>query len=372
MIEHIDPDKCTGCGICEDICPLDTIRIDPIQESWSPCRQLCPAGVDIRGLLYYVKNSMIEKASSYLQTFLPFPAITGILCHHPCEKGCVRKKVDEAINIHMIEKYLGDYLLKQEPKPTPVLHAQKIAVVGSGPAGMTAAHSFLDMGYRVSVFEKSPKIGGAFLNEVRQGRLGAEVLDAEIDRLKSKGAIFIENTCVSKDLGFKDLKEMRFKAVFMAPGTESKLLERLGIHQNDVSTNEPQLNKAYELGVFTEEDLLKAKLPLIKAVSVAKKGACRIDRFLQGRTRQTIQEAKKVRNIPGSGIQTKPRMDDKSGIDENAIREESLRCMSCGSIARIAHPEDCMTCFECEVECPANAITVHPFKEKLPLSLKLE
>ena len=107
MIQNIDANKCTGCGICVEVCPLDTIRLDPFQEAYPPCRQSCPAGVDVRGFLFYFKQGMMEEASAYLENFLPFPAITGLLCDHPCEKACARKGVDQAINIHGLEYYAG-------------------------------------------------------------------------------------------------------------------------------------------------------------------------------------------------------------------------------------------------------------------------
>ena len=164
MISHIDPDKCTGCGICEEVCPLDTIRLDPFQEAYPPCRQFCPAGVDVRAFLYYYKKGMMSEASACLQDFLPFPAITGLLCHHPCEKACARKRVDQAVNIHGLEYYFGTEIFPKRISAKPSLNAETIAVIGSGPTGLSAAYFLNKRGYTITIFESGAEFGGSFLN----------------------------------------------------------------------------------------------------------------------------------------------------------------------------------------------------------------
>lgn len=372
MIKHIDSLKCTGCGICVDVCPLDTLRLDPFTEAIPPCRQACPADVDVRGVIHYLKMDMIEESARLLQLTLPYPSITGRLCNYPCEKACARKRVDESVNIHALERHAGDVLLSQEPVRSIILHAQKIAVIGSGPAGLACAYYLSKMGYQVTVFEKQAQLGGSFLSEVIEGRLNGELLDAEINRLNKMGVVFSANTCISKDVGPRELKEMRYKAIFLAPGTGSDFSLDPAIRENDAAAIQSTLKDANTSGIFTEVDLLTKKMPLIKAIAAAKKAAARIDRYLQEKSPATEQKVKKARNIPNHGIKPKVRIEDKEGFDEDGAREEALRCMSCGSLALIAYPEDCMTCFECEVECPVHAVTVHPFKEELPLSLDLE
>ena len=360
MIENIDPSKCTGCGICVEVCPLDTLRLNPFTKETPPCQQACPAGVDIRGFLYYIQNDMPEAAARLLDQALPYPSIVGRLCAYPCEKACARKKVDDPLNIHALEEYLGDYLLAQKLKPLNIRHAAKVAVIGSGPVGMAAAHYLRWLGYRVTVFEKEDQIGGSILREVNAGRLNGDILNAEIQRLKQRGVTFTVNTCFSKDFGFGEIADLRFSDVFLALGAGSDALNMKSL--KDIQ------------GVFLEKDFLSEETPLIKAIASAKTAAIRIDRYLQRQDATETHKTKPERavNIPGTGIKIKPRLEEENGFDDNTAEMEALRCMSCGSLAYIAYPEDCMTCYDCEVQCPSDAIKVHPFKEVLPLSLALD
>jgi len=360
MIENIDDSKCTGCGICVDVCPLDTLRLNPFTKRTPPCQLACPAGVDIRGFINYIKQDMVEASARLLNQALPYPSIVGRLCTYPCEKACARKKVDDPLNIHRLEEYLGDYLLAQQPEPPSIRHAPKVAVIGSGPVGMAAAHYLRLLGYLVTIFEKEDQIGGSFLRETNAGSLNGEILDAEIQRLKKMGVTFIVNTCLSRDFGIREIADLRFGAVFLAPGVNSDALS---------------MNSLEEVGgLFFERDILSKEIPLIKAIALAKTASIRISRYLQRQDAIGTNKSKADRavNIPKTGIALKPRLEKKNGFDDNAAEEEALRCMSCGSLAYIAYPEDCMTCYDCEVQCPADAIKVHPFKEILPLSLALD
>lgn len=360
MIENIDASKCTGCGICVDVCPLDTLRLNPFTKRTPPCQLACPAGVDIRGFINYIKQDMLEASARLLDQALPYPSIVGRLCTYPCEKACARKKVDDPLNIHRLEEYLGDYLLSQQPEPVNFRHALKVAVIGSGPVGLAAAHYLCWLGYMVTIFEKKGQIGGSFLREVNAGRLKGEILDAEIQRLKKMGVTFTVNTGLSKDFGFVEIADLRFGAVFMAPGVNSDALSMHALEGMD--------------SVFFKKVILSKRVPLIKAIASAKTAANRIDRQLQRQDAEEMQGDKPDRavNIPRTGIKPEPRLEEDNGFDDNTAEKEALRCMSCGSLAYIAYPEDCMTCYDCEVQCPADAIKVHPFKEVLPLSLALD
>ena len=112
MIHSIDPAACTGCGTCTKTCPLDVFRLEPAQEALSPCMAACPAGVDIRGNHYLIQQGHLGEAARRYRSVQPFPAITGRVCFHPCEKKCARNHVDEAVNINAVEQIMGDWDLK--------------------------------------------------------------------------------------------------------------------------------------------------------------------------------------------------------------------------------------------------------------------
>ena len=190
MIEKIDNNKCTGCGICAAVCPLDTIRVDPFQKKVPPCQFSCPAMVDIRGYIHFLKNRMPWEASHILGKYLPYPAITGRLCHHPCELKCARTAVDEAVDINGLERYVGDNMLVKGPDLEPRIHAGKVAVVGSGAAGLAAAYFLVRLGYGVTVFEGRDEIGGMLKDEVRKNRLPKDILEAQVKYMGDMGVEF--------------------------------------------------------------------------------------------------------------------------------------------------------------------------------------
>ena len=160
MISSIDPEKCTGCGTCFKSCPLDVFRLDTEQREISPCTHACPAATDIPAWHYLLQQGRSEDALDVLKRTMPLPAVTGRFCFHPCESACTRKDVDEALNINALEQFLGDYDLHDAPRQPSVRHLARIAVAGSGPAGLSCAWFLASAGYPVTVFEALPEPGG--------------------------------------------------------------------------------------------------------------------------------------------------------------------------------------------------------------------
>lgn len=220
MITKIDNTKCTGCGVCVEICPLDTLRLDTFQEEVAPCQGACPAGVDIRGYIYLLKQGRFDEAIKLIREALPFPAVTGCVCLHPCESECARKEVDDAVNINCLERFVADYWLKEKPEALPRLHVAKVAIVGSGPAGLAAAYFLTKMGYAVTVFESLSELGGMLRVGIPEYRLPRDVLDAQINYIRDMGVELKTNTTIGKDLTIDDLKDRGYKAMFFAIGAQ--------------------------------------------------------------------------------------------------------------------------------------------------------
>jgi NADPH-dependent glutamate synthase beta subunit-like oxidoreductase/NAD-dependent dihydropyrimidine dehydrogenase PreA subunit len=374
MIQQIDPQKCTGCGICVSVCPLDTLRLAPFQETYPPCRQRCPAGVDVRGFLFYFKQGMLDEAYAFLHEFLPFPAITGLLCHHPCEKACARNAVDQAINIHGIEYYFGRSSAYRRSLPLPLLHPEKIAVIGSGPAGLSAAYFMRKMGYTVTVFESDDRFGGALLKEVSEKRLPLDILNAEVSSLERMGISFVNRSKLFKVMKFNDLWDQRYSAVCLAPGIATEFTDQIPTDDKKHIIPDPVTLETKVDGVFACGGAVTGNLSIVDTIAHGKRAAVSMDRFLRKEVQLSEKglHIKKVKRIPRDGIRKEARLDPAGGLNDLSAAMEAQRCMSCGSLAYIAHPEDCMTCFECEVKCPSNAIKVHPFKEILPMTLAIK
>jgi NADPH-dependent glutamate synthase beta subunit-like oxidoreductase len=162
MLRNIDQEKCIGCGACFKTCGLDVFRLNTNQAEMPPCQNACPAGVDIRAYVHLLQQGRIREAASVLMETNPIPALTGRTCHRFCEKKCARSKVDEAVNVNGLEQFVGDWVLTHRPKATPVTRTGRVAVIGSGAAGLSGAYFLNRYGFSVTVFEQAEKPGGLF------------------------------------------------------------------------------------------------------------------------------------------------------------------------------------------------------------------
>ncbi|MFC1905960.1 FAD-dependent oxidoreductase [Chloroflexota bacterium] len=190
-----------------------------------PCQAACPLHMDIREYVDLVAQGKIMEALQVIRSTNPFPSICAYVCTHACEDACRRCQVDSAVSIKAIKRFAlefgGDRMIQTEAKTT---HAEKVAIVGSGPAGLACAYYLRNMGYEVTVFEAHSEIGGMLRVGIPQYRLPREVLDIEEQRLIQMGVEIRTNTrVVSLELLF----EMGYKAVFITIGAHQSL--RLGI-----------------------------------------------------------------------------------------------------------------------------------------------
>jgi 2-oxoacid:acceptor oxidoreductase gamma subunit (pyruvate/2-ketoisovalerate family) len=183
----------------------------------APCTDKCPAGIKIRDYLELVEDGKFSAARQLLLEDNPLPAITGRVCYHPCESGCNRKNFDAAVAVHAIERFTGDFGQDTEANVVNP-SAPKIAVIGSGPAGLSAAYYLAKKNYSVTIFEALPVSGGMLRVGIPEYRLPGAVLDAEISRIVKMGVEIKNNITLGKDITIDKLLKQGYRAVFIASG----------------------------------------------------------------------------------------------------------------------------------------------------------
>lgn len=248
---YIDLSKCTACGECAKVCPVERPNDYDLGLSTrkaifkrypqaipsgyaiqkldtAPCRMGCPANLNVQGYVAMVKEGKYREAVEIIMRDLPFPGVLGRVCPHRCEESCRRKQVDQPISIREIKRVAADHAPVTElPVPAIDRKEDRVAIVGSGPAGLTAAYFLALDGYKVTVYEAMPEPGGMMRYGIPEHRLPRSVLDCEIENLKRFGVEIQTNVRIGKDVTLKELREHGAKAVFVATGAWKGL--RLGI-----------------------------------------------------------------------------------------------------------------------------------------------
>ncbi len=288
---YIDVDKCTGCGDCEKACPVEvpseydlnlsirkaTYRPFPQavpnkftieKRGHPPCRVACPAGVNAQGYVALISQGKFKEALEVLRKTMPFAGVCGRVCLHPCEKECERGQVDEPVSIRSLKRFMADYELRVgREKATPVEKTKKdkVAVIGSGPAGLACAYDLVRNGYAVTVFEAAPQAGGLLRYGIPEYRLPNNVLDNEISYIEELGVEIKTNNTV-KD--FAELFNKGYKAIFLGAG--AWLSQKAGIPNEDAKGVLHALN-------FLKQANAEEKVELGNKVAVIGGGNAAID-----------------------------------------------------------------------------------------------
>ncbi|MBM4433399.1 MAG: FAD-binding protein, partial [Chloroflexi bacterium] len=224
----------------------------------APCQHTCPVELDIPGYVSLIKEGRFEESYRLIRQRNPFPSICGRVCNHPCETKCRRGQLDEPVSIRHLKRFAADYVYEKGLEYLPPIAEKKeerIAIVGAGPAGLSAANDLTRHGYQVTVFEALPVAGGMMAVGIPEYRLPRDILNREIDVIRKMGVDIRLNTPVDDvDALLKD----RYRAVFIAAGAHKG--DNMGIAGEDIE------------GVYDAIDFLR-KINLGKEVKVGKKVA---------------------------------------------------------------------------------------------------
>ena len=251
---YVIEEKCTACNDCAEVCPVPMLNEfdmglgkrkaiyrpfpQAIPNSYSidkkgipACKAACPAGVNVQGYIALIREGKFKEALKLIRKNNPLPLICGRVCFHQCETECERGSFDDPVAINALKRFLTDWELehKEQKKVVsfPKKQEEKIAIVGSGPAGLTAAHELVALGYEVTIFESSPKPGGMLMTGIPEYRLPKKLLEIEIKRIQDLGVKINTNITVGKDFTINQLKQKGFKAILLAIGAQKS--RKLGI-----------------------------------------------------------------------------------------------------------------------------------------------
>ncbi len=241
----IDIKKCTSCGECVSVCTVDLSNSFELGMSnkkavykqypqaapnafaitktgTAPCKNACPAHVHTQGYIALAKARKFKEALDLIRKDLPLPSICGRVCAHPCEDACYRGERDKPVSIRSIKRYVADFeqQIEEQRATSPLVldSSRKVAVVGSGPAGLSAAYFLAKAGCFVTVFESMPKPGGMMRYGVPDYRLSSEAVDRDINYILSLGVELKTNVTVGKDISISDLAAQQYKKIFIATG----------------------------------------------------------------------------------------------------------------------------------------------------------
>ena len=223
----LEESGCKFCTACVEVCPTGalmdkSVRPGKKEEDLVPCKEACPAHIDVPAYLRLVAAGKRDEANAVIRERVPFPGVLGRVCIHPCEEACRRGEVNEPISICALKRYAadGDGGLWKKNTRVGTDTGKKVAVVGAGPAGLSAAFYLRKQGHGVTVFDARTKAGGMMRYGIPKYRLPEDLMDREVGEIFQLGVEFKANHTLGKDFTLEELKEDGFEAVFLAPGAQ--------------------------------------------------------------------------------------------------------------------------------------------------------
>ncbi len=235
----VDEVKKAMCRWCHCFCRIDVhteneklikTEYDPtdprLDTTWPPsppCSTACPAGLDVQGYIAMIRNGQYREALNLIKYDVPLPGVIGRICNHPCEAECDRALIDEAVSICALKRFVADQVKEGEQPPKVAAREEKIAIIGSGPAGLTCAYYLARQGYQVTIFEALPVAGGMLAASIPEYRLPKDVLQKELRSITNLGVEIKTNSPINQDFTLENLFSQGYRAVFIGVGAQRSI-----------------------------------------------------------------------------------------------------------------------------------------------------
>ena len=235
----VDQELCTGCGTCERVCPKNIIKLTSssgrlqhlyqTDECTAPCQRTCPAEIRIPEYIQAIAEGEFRKAVEIIKLNNPFPLVCGHICPHPCEYECRRGLVDEPISINHLKRFAADYEMSIGERIVPPnlpSTGKRVAVIGGGAEGLSAAYFLARLGHSPTVYEAQPQLGGLLRTVIADYRLPMNVLDWEIEAIMESGVTAKTGVKMGRDFDLEDLLKEDYDTVVLAAGGWDSLMLR--------------------------------------------------------------------------------------------------------------------------------------------------
>ncbi len=330
---------------------LELLLSDHVGDCIAPCQVACPAHMDIPLMLRQVAAGDLRAAITTIKKDIALPAVLGRVCPELCERACRRREVDSPAAICQVKRYVADVDLASSAPYLPVCKPtseKKVAIVGAGPTGLSAAWHLIQAGHVCVVFDEHEKPGGRLRYDPEvagdEARLPPDLLDAEIDVIETLGATFRVGVRVGRDVSLADLQS-EFDAVLVATGPLAETdTECLGLPVSRGRLRvDPRTHETSIAGVFAAGDAVQPSKLIVRSVAQGKAAAYCVDQYLTGQTvtgpprtfdfragRLDSEEIAQLATVAATVARVVPAGGADKGLTEQEARTEASRCLHCG------------------------------------------
>jgi len=394
---YVDVTKCTACADCVAQCPVTfpsefdmglgkrkaiyvsfpqavPLKYTIDRRGVPPCTATCPLHCNAQGYVALISQGKFKEALALVRQRLPFPGILAYACSHPCEWECKRIEEDRPISICSLKRFLVDHAEESEFEFSPAagnedLRSLRVAIVGAGPAGLTAAFDLRNRGYQVTLFESRAEMGGLLVHGFPSYRLPRTIVERDLSVIQKMGIDVRLNTEVGKDISPETLSQ-EYHAIFVAAGkwgvgAVARAFKDLKTTRRGTIQVNPVTLETGVKGVFAGGDLVTGPGTIVESMAQGRKAAISIDRYLRGEDLSADRGFEGAQPSPLRSLLSDAKREEREvapdmvrplgpGLTAEEAMEEARRCLNCGG---------CSDCGECAKVCQPKAV-VYGMKEE--------